>query len=223
MHLLRKTRSTASTRPAAPDRILRAAEGMFSERGYDGVSINAIARRAGVSKANVFHHFASKSALYLAVVRRACDACGTQVQRLGAEPLPAAERLTRFAQQHLANMFEQQQVMRLVLRELLKNPARRGEELARQVIGEHFARLVEIVRQGQRAGELRAEIDPAMVAVLLVSANVHFFQSRDVLRHLPGADFAQDPARYSAQAVDILLRGILKPKVRKRSKTSDAD
>ena len=40
--------------------ILEAAERLFAQQGYDGVSMRTIAREAGVSKANIYHHFDSK-------------------------------------------------------------------------------------------------------------------------------------------------------------------
>ena len=43
--------------------ILLAAERLFGEKGYRGVSIDEIARAAGVSKGLVFYHFTSKKAL----------------------------------------------------------------------------------------------------------------------------------------------------------------
>ena len=46
--------------------ILDAAVRLFSESGYDGVSMRRIAEEAGVSKANIYHHFASKEALNFA-------------------------------------------------------------------------------------------------------------------------------------------------------------
>ena len=84
----------------------------------------------------------------------------------------------------------------------------RGQELAEQVFGENFAHLVTILRRAQQEGHLRADADPAMVAVLLVGANVFFFETRHVLRHFPDVEFADDPARYRDMLVEILLRGI---------------
>jgi AcrR family transcriptional regulator len=43
--------------------ILQTAERLFGEKGYRGVSIDEIARAAGVSKGLVFYHFTSKKAL----------------------------------------------------------------------------------------------------------------------------------------------------------------
>ncbi len=191
-------------------RILKAAEELFSEQSFDAVSMHAIAQRAAVSKANIFHHFGSKNTLYIAVLREACRQLAELLQNLIHASGPLAERLTLFATAHLAHILQRKSVPRLILSELLKGDPLRGEELAQQVFGENFSHLVEILRQGKTEGELRADIDPAMVAALLIGADVFFFQTRDVLRHFPDVDFADDPARYSRMLVDLLLRGILR-------------
>jgi len=77
---------------SALDRIFSAAEQLFAERGFDSVSINDVAREAGVCKANVFHHFASKQALYETVLTRACEALGEEIERqLSARADPALQ------------------------------------------------------------------------------------------------------------------------------------
>jgi AcrR family transcriptional regulator len=58
-------------RMAAADRragILDAARGAFAERGFHETSLDAVAERAGVSKALLYEHFASKRELYVAML-----------------------------------------------------------------------------------------------------------------------------------------------------------
>lgn len=197
----------------AANRVLAAAEELFAARGYDAVSVNDIAERAGVSKANVFHHFESKNALYHAVVRNACADSIERLQQLQHEDGAVPGQLADFAGKHLKSLLDHNRVSRLILRELLgEKGARHALELAEKVFGENFAILVEIVRTGQRRGELRADFDPAMVATLLIGANVFFFESQEVLRHFKDVDFARDPARYSRMLMDILIAGIRAPK-----------
>ncbi len=40
--------------------ILRAAEQLFCQKGYEAASMQEIVRAAGVSKGGIYHHFASK-------------------------------------------------------------------------------------------------------------------------------------------------------------------
>src|SRR3954447_9227669 len=53
--------------------LLRAGEKLFSERPVDEVSIDDIATAAGVSKNLLYHYFAGKRELYLAVIAEAAE------------------------------------------------------------------------------------------------------------------------------------------------------
>src|SRR4249920_895687 len=93
-------------RPAAPGRpkdpekraaILEAAMALFPARGYDGVSMDAIAQQAGVSKLTVYSHFADKEALFSAAVSECCE---QQLPHQVFEPSleqPVREALTAIA------------------------------------------------------------------------------------------------------------------------------
>jgi len=193
----------------AAGRILAAAKDLFADAGFNTVSMNAIAERAGVSKANIFHHFKSKNALYLEVLKTACSESSPHIDRLGNGSGTLVERLRDFSEAHLANILRDEKITRLIQRDLVENGPQRGREFAEQVFGQNFARLVGILRAGQENGELRKGIDPAMLTTLLIGADVFFFQSREVLRHFPDVSFTDTPESYSAMLVDILLRGIL--------------
>ena len=193
----------------AVERILAAAETLFAQQGFDAVSMHAIAEAAGVCKANIFHHFTSKNDLYVAVLRNACKDASQHLDELGSDELPLAERLGQFAQAHLQTILAHDQVTRLSLREMLNQGTHQGQELAEKVYGEKFSRFVAILRAGQAAGELRADIDPAVVATALLGANLFFFEAREVLGHFPDVTFTQQPERYSRLLADILLNGIL--------------
>ena len=69
--------ATASRRPGRPPaakadetrkRIVRAAREVFSERGYDGATFQAIAVRADLTRPAINHYFSSKRVLYREVV-----------------------------------------------------------------------------------------------------------------------------------------------------------
>lgn len=211
---------TAGTAPAAARagsetvaRILAAAESLFAEHGFDAASMSAIASAASVSKANVFHHFNSKHALYRAVLRHAVREVTQQLKHMGTRSGSVAGDLAQFARGHLSNILRHDRFARLMLREILSDMPAERLHIAQQVFGENFSELVSILRRGQERDELRTDLDPAMVAMLLVGANVFFFQACKLFRHFPEVSFADDPERYTRMAVDILIRGILAPDV----------
>jgi AcrR family transcriptional regulator len=61
------------TRPSevTRERIMKAAERLFAERGYDGTSIRAIVGKARVNQAAINYHFDGKDGLYREVLREA--------------------------------------------------------------------------------------------------------------------------------------------------------
>ncbi len=188
--------------------ILEVAERLFSETGFDAVSINDIARGAGVSKANVFHHFGSKEGLYMTVLKHACRR-SAQALDAPAEDLaaPPEQRLRGFFVRHLEALFAHPLATRLMQRELLEHGSQRGRRLAEEVFAEDFSRLVDLVRAGQRQGALRADLDAALLAFLLVGANVFFFETRPILEHLPEAGFATSPEGYANAVFELLADG----------------
>ena len=53
------------------ERIMKAAERLFAERGYEGTSVRAIVAKARVNQAAINYHFAGKEGLYREVLRTA--------------------------------------------------------------------------------------------------------------------------------------------------------
>ena len=56
-----------------PDRILKTAERMFAERGFNGVSVRELAAAANVNIASIGYHFRNKEGLLAEVYRRHCE------------------------------------------------------------------------------------------------------------------------------------------------------
>lgn len=56
------------------EKILKAAEELFVERGFDGVSISDIARRSATTKGHLYYYFENKEVLFDAVLKQHLDA-----------------------------------------------------------------------------------------------------------------------------------------------------
>lgn len=190
--------------------ILEVAVDLFSEKGYNATSMSEVARRAGVSKANVFHHFGSKHELYLEVIREACRDSSEALHQGRDSGQTVVQQLSAFLHHHLDTLLRRDRVSRLVVREVLDSTPEGGKELAEQVFFDGFTELVEIVREGQQQGEFRSDMDPALLAHMIISISLFYFQSRNVLRHFPPVDFADEPKRFVEMACDLLFHGCLK-------------
>jgi TetR/AcrR family transcriptional regulator len=61
---------------AARDQILKAAGQLFARKGFQGATLRAVARAAGVSQPLIHHHFGSKRELWQAVKARVVESYG---------------------------------------------------------------------------------------------------------------------------------------------------
>lgn len=75
-------RTQAERTEATTAALVDAARELFAREGYDAISLDAVAARAGVTKGAVYHHFAGKRQLFEAVFSR-------EIERMTA-PLVAA-------------------------------------------------------------------------------------------------------------------------------------
>lgn len=200
---------TAAVKSAAGrDEILAAATDMFAEAGYDAVSMSTIAERAGTSKANVFHHFGSKDGLYLEVMRAACKVFAQSIEAAGHVEGGFDERLRTLVRQDLEVMCANPDRSHLILREVMESGECRGRALASEVFEDQFGEIVALFRAGREAGAFRDDVPAELAATMMIACNVFLFQSRSVLRYLPGIDFVDDPERYAALVSRVLLNGL---------------
>jgi TetR/AcrR family transcriptional regulator, cholesterol catabolism regulator len=82
--------------------ILDAAAALFAEQGYDRSSIRDIASRVGLLPGSIYHYFASKDELYLAVHGEGFRRLMAAVEQAIAESTDPWERLTRACEVHVA-------------------------------------------------------------------------------------------------------------------------
>ena len=68
----------------------------FSRRGFDGASVDAIARAAHVNKAMLYYHFGSKLGLYREIVRDMLRAVGDAVTAIATRAEPPPRKIERF-------------------------------------------------------------------------------------------------------------------------------
>jgi AcrR family transcriptional regulator len=109
------------------ERILRAAEAIFAENGYDAARIDRIAAQAGVNKALIYYYFRSKRSLlhelFERFVRESASMLLGYVRHggLDAAPSPEADRLFGL---YFSYFEEKRDLLRIMFMESLKS----GEE-----------------------------------------------------------------------------------------------
>lgn len=185
-------------RSAEADRaILRAAVDLLADEGYGGVTMEGVAARAGVGKATVYRRWPCKSALVVDAVT-ACRESGVTPPNTGS----AREDLLVFVRgfMHHLRTSDAARVMPALVAELSRNPDL-AAEFREGFVQPRRAKVLDAVRRGVERGEVRAGVDPDLVADGVVALLLHRFL-------VTGMDLDDDlPER----VVDVLWRGIAAP------------
>lgn len=84
------------------EQILSAAGALFVEKGYSATSLTAIATQAGLQRASLYHHFASKDAMLAEIARRYLAPLLDVLERFGSEGRSPELQLYRYLRIDLA-------------------------------------------------------------------------------------------------------------------------
>ena len=79
------------------DRLLQAAAREFAARGYEGASVDRIARAARLNKAMIYYHFKSKAGLYRTIVRAVFTSVLETASSVADSQDSPADKIRRFA------------------------------------------------------------------------------------------------------------------------------
>ena len=153
---------------ATRSQLIAIARRMFADRGYEDTSIEAVLKEAGVSRGSLYHHFASKEALFEAVAEDVETSVGEQTLAAasGSVGPVAALRAGFLAWIRLAG----DPVVRRIL--LIDAPSVLGWERWRAMEEAHALGLIRAVLQVLAAeGKLRPELAGTLAHVLLASVN----------------------------------------------------
>jgi AcrR family transcriptional regulator len=192
------------------EEILDVATRLFAERGYEGTSMNDVAERVGMRKASLFYHFATKDALYEAVLDRLVASLQAALEAIYVSSGTFEDRLDAVTETLVTVLASHPYAARLLLREAMDwGPVIRGKLLDRILLVLEAGAAW--LRAGQEQGAF-VEGDPKQL--VLSSLGLHFlpFALGQLVERYMGKD-AFDPAFVAArmkaiksQARDMHLR-----------------
>ena len=146
---------------AAPERrevIERAATQVFAERGYQGASIDEIARRSGVSAPVVYDHFASKRELHRRLLERTRGELLEMWRASLAGDEPADARIPRALDAWARYVESHPFAARMFFREASGDPDVQSDH--REVQAQARAALAVLLSQEPGAAEIAGSTDP---------------------------------------------------------------
>lgn len=144
--------------------LLAVAVQLFNEQGYDATSVADLARRLGLTKSALYHHFASKEELLAVALEAALGGLEAVLDQPGAREGAASDRL-RFVLTGATDVLVAQLPAVTLLLRVRGNSAVEQVALERRRVFDH--RVTALVAEAQAEGSVRDDVDAAVAARLL--------------------------------------------------------
>lgn len=170
MPVKRRGRKKVSPRRARPgaaggslrDTLVDAAVALIARKGPQGFSLREVARRARVSEAAPYWHFADREALLAAVAERGFEEMAQGMMEIWSQEADPAERFRALGIGYVRFALAQPSYLRVMFGSEVPDKA---EHPALKAAGERtFALLVQAITECQAAGQVRGG-DPEAFAV----------------------------------------------------------
>jgi AcrR family transcriptional regulator len=144
--------------------VLRGAVKVFNERGYDGTSMEDLSRELGITKSAIYHHVTGKEELLRLAVNRALDGLFAVLDDVSVLDAPAITRLEELARRSVLLLVAELPFVTLLLRVRGNTRAERAALARRR---EFDTAVASLAKQASDEGDLRPDVDPALIARLL--------------------------------------------------------
>lgn len=205
----RGKRDPARTR----EQILQAALAEFSEQGFGGARVDAIAARAGANKRMIYHYFGNKEDLYTAVLEFAYEEIRGHERELNLvdlEPDTAIRELVAYTFDYFVAHPE--------FIRLLNDENRYGAEHAKRSkrIPEMHSPLVDhladVLRRGADGGVFRAGVDPVQLYISIAGLGYFYLSNAATLSTIFRKKLVSRPAlRTRREHIADVVMSYLRP------------
>jgi AcrR family transcriptional regulator len=189
------------------EQIARAALAIIDEQGTGALSIASVADRVGVAPSALYRHFSDKDAMVEAMLARLGAGVRVNLERAVAESDDdAIEALGAFLGRHVEFILENRGFPMLLFSDLVLR--HEGRRTAMRASFDGFRAVVgRLLRDGQRQGRVRANVDPEAGAFAFFG----LFMPPALDWHLSGG--RTDLSGTVRRAWSIYLAGIRTPRV----------
>lgn len=203
----RRPRSeTGTIRDHNYQKILSAAEKEFAQFGYNGASIQKIADRAGLPKANIHYYFASKEKLYLALFDNIIHLWNDHLDDVKVEDDPA-QVLARFIRKKVELTYSHPLSSKLFAMEIIQG-APHIRKYIRTEMRSWVRNKAAVIDEWIRKKRMKA-VDPVHLIFLIWSSTQHYadFEAQ-VLTIMNRAEYERDMIdEISGFLTEVILTG----------------
>lgn len=167
------------------EQIAAAALAVVGRHGVRGLNVARVARAVGVVPSGLYRHYPDKDSVLEAVLERIARRMEANLAGARANGANALERLHELLARHVELVVSDSAIPRVVFSEELLHGRTAHRRRMCEIVRGYLAQVAQILREGQREGCVRSEVDPEAAALLFLG----LIQPAVVLRAMSGGAF----------------------------------
>ncbi|RYZ22172.1 MAG: TetR/AcrR family transcriptional regulator [Chitinophagaceae bacterium] len=167
--------------------IIRTAESLFSQKGYDGTSVRDIAEAAGVNIAMISYYFGSKEGLIKALFEERTSDIALQVESLLRDTnLTPWEKMERALDNYVERIANKVQFHKIMMYEQMLEKNTFLTTLLMDLKLRNLEKIRALLQEGQERGDFRADIDVPMLMHTLFGTVTTCYFNKEFYRTASG-------------------------------------
>lgn len=194
-------------------RLLRAATRLFSQRGYDGASVDNIVAAAKVNKRMVYHYFGNKEGLYAAVLQEVFGRLADMELESFSRAHDPADTIRKILQTYFSFLGENPDFVALLAWENLHHGRFLASNPGVLTKTPVLQRLEDCLREGVRRGIFRPRVNVKHLLISLISIGYVYHANRYTLSQSVGLNLQSPKVLQEGlnHAVTLIQQGLLIP------------
>jgi TetR/AcrR family fatty acid metabolism transcriptional regulator len=185
-------------------RILRAAEGIFAEKGYDNTTTLDISRLAGVAEGTLYEYFKNKEDLLFSTLGHRLSSHSAIFREIGTRQSPLW-RLKQMIQHHFYLYLSQPDFMKIFIFDGIFNK-HFYRSTAKTSYATYINALNPVLDQGKKDGSIRREVNNRVFKNLFIGIVSHM-----ILRWYFRADDSRIDKFFEInEAIDLLMKAVIR-------------
>ena len=194
-----------TTWPAAAEKILDAADRLLGRHGYQKMTVESLAKEAGIGKGTVYLSFESKADVGLACIDRMAARVLSRIQAIGAGATPPEQRVREMLLERVLYRFDYARPHSSSIDDLLASLRPRLVEHRNEYFRAEAEALARVLEKGNADGTFEVA-DPRAAAAAMVTATNALLPYSLSVEELGRRD---EISRRAHEIIHLLLRGIV--------------
>jgi TetR/AcrR family fatty acid metabolism transcriptional regulator len=154
------------------EKILKAAERIFAQKGFQETTISDVAQEAGVSDATIYEYFTSKEELLFSIPGETARK-GKEVIELHLKYIRGAANKLRAVIYHYLEFYQREHDYASVAMLILKQNRKFLETKVYQDVREMSRLIIKVINEGAASGEFKPHIDPYLARSMILGTIEH--------------------------------------------------